>query len=151
MINISKKTIGVVAAISAVLIAGLTVTANILLKNENGNKQNTNPLNRDSSYHYYSLVNKISQNERLNSLISIQEIDGNVIYVVDEQKFLNNIKAIVQETLKSISTFSKSYLNYIIDVHYKISTKSILVDLVWYEPNTINKFFDQFELVLQTT
>lgn len=150
MIGLSKKVIGIISGSSAVLVGGTTVTANVLLKNETAEKTNTNPLGRDKSYHYYSLVNKISQNEELNNLINIQRTDVGVIYIIDEQKFVSSIKFIVQEALKSIPTFSKNYLNYKIDVHYKINTKSILVDLVWYETESKNKFFDQFELILQT-
>lgn len=149
MFKMSKKAMGIIAGSSATIIASVTVTANILLKNETNKKDNTNPLNRDKNYHYYSLVNKISQNENLNNLISSQISETGITYIIDEKKFVDNLKMIVQQTLKSISTFSKTYLNYTIDVHYKINTKSVLVDLVWYEPNAKIKFFDQFELVLQ--
>lgn len=151
MIKMSNKIIGVIAGSSAVIIAGTTVAANLLIKNENQKHIIINPLNRDSSYHYYSLVNKLTQNKNLNNLIGIQRTDQGVIYIIEEQKFVQNIKSIVQETLKSISTFSKTYLNYVIDVHYKINTRSVSVDLVWYEPQAKNKFFDQFELILQST
>ncbi|XQP55389.1 MAG: DUF5452 domain-containing protein [Mycoplasmoidaceae bacterium] len=151
MMKMSKKTMGIIAASSAAIIAGTTVTANVLIKNESKQKENTNPLNRDKSYHYYSLVNKISQNENINSLITMQRTDVGVMYIIEEQKFVDNIKSIVQEALKSISTFARTYLNYTIDVHYKINTKSVLVDLVWYEPGAKNKFFDQFELILQSS
>lgn len=151
MIRMTKKIVGVISGSSAALIGGTTVTANVLLKNEEGTKPNINPLNRDKSYHYYSLVNKISANEHLDDLITIIKDDDNITYVIDEQKFVSNIKTIIQETLKSIPTFAQNYLNYKIDVHYKINTKSVLVDLVWYEPEAKNKFFDQFELLLQAS
>ncbi|MCQ3915243.1 MAG: hypothetical protein MJ195_00335 [Mycoplasmoidaceae bacterium] len=130
MMKMSKKTIGIIAGSSAALIAATTITTNVLIKNENREKDNKNPLNRDKSYHYYSLVNKISQNEKINNLISMIRTESGITYIIEEKKFVDNIKAIVQEALKSISTFARTYLNYTIDVHYKINTKSILVDLV---------------------
>ncbi|MCQ3908132.1 MAG: hypothetical protein MJ200_00800 [Mycoplasmoidaceae bacterium] len=130
MIKMSKATVGIIAGSSAAIIAGGTVTANLLIKSEYPERKNTNPLNRDKSYHYYSLVNKLSQNSKLNNLISMQRTDSGIIYIIEEQKFVDNIKSIVQDTLKSISTFARTYLNYTIDVHYKINTKSVLVDLV---------------------
>lgn len=151
MIKMSKKTVGIITGVSAALIAGTTVTANILLKDEIGVKPNNNPLNRDKSYHYYSLVNKISKNEKLNNLIGIVRSGSSITYIIEEQKFVDNIRQIVQDALKEIPTFSEKYLNYVIDCHYKINTKSVLVDLVWYEPEAKNKFFDQFELLLQSS
>lgn len=150
MIRMSKKVIGAISATSAALITGTTVAANVLIKNENGAKPNTNPLNRDKTYHHYSLVNKIATNEKINNLIGVQHSDSSVIYIIEEQRFLDNIKNIVQETLKSIPAFAQNYLNYTIDCHYKITTKSILIDLLWYLKGAKNKYFDQFELVLQT-
>lgn len=151
MIRMSKKVIGIISGSSAAVIGGTTVTANVLLKDEIGQKQNTNPLNRDKSYHHYSLVNKLEGNENLDNLISMVKEDDSVTYIIDEKKFVSNIKSLIQETLKSIPAFAENYLNYQIDVHYKINTKSILVDLVWFEPEAKNKFFDQFELILQTS
>ena len=149
MIKMSKKTVGIISGVSASLIAGSTVTANILLKDEIGAKPNLNPLNRDKNYHYYSLVNKISQNEKINNLISVVRSDSSITYVIEEQKFLDNIRSIVQDALKEIPSFSDRYLNYIIDCHYKIDTTSVMVDLVWYEPENVKKFFDQFKIILE--
>lgn len=151
MIRMSKKVIGVISGSSAALIGGTTVTANVLLKDEIGVKPNTNPLDRDKSYHYYSIVNKVASNPNLDNLITMVKGDDSVAYILEEEKFVTNIKNIVQDALKSIPTFASDYLNYKIDIHYKINTKSILVDLVWYLPEAKNKFFDQFELLLQTT
>lgn len=151
MIKMSKKTVGIITGVSATLIAGTTVTANILLKDQIGVKPNLNPLNRGKNYHYYSLVNKISKNEKINNLIGIVRTDSSITYVIEEQKFIDNIRLIVQDALKEIPTFSEKYLNYVIDCHYKINTKSVLVDLAWYEPEAKNKFFDQFELLLQSS
>ena len=151
MISMSKKVIGVISAGSAAVVGGTTVTANVLLKNETGTKQSSNPLDRDKTYHYYSLVNKISSSDKLDNLITLVKDDDSLNYIIEEKKFVANIRSIVQEALKSIPAFAQNYLNYTIDVHYKISTKSVMVDLVWYEPEAKNKFFDQFELILQTT
>lgn len=150
MVKMSKKVIGAITGVSTALIVGSTVAANLLIKSENGSIVNPNPLGRDKTYHYYSLVNKISNNSKLNNLISIQKIETGIVYIIEEQKFIDNIKTIVQEALKSIPAFSQDYLNYIIDCHYKINTKSVLVDLVWYKQNTNKKYFDQFELILQS-
>lgn len=150
MIKMSKKAIGAITGVSAALIAGTTVAVNLLMKNEKGAKTN-NPLNRDKNYQYYSLINKISSNEKLNNLIGIQRTESSITYVIEEQRFIDNIRLIVQDALKEIPAFSEKYLNYVIDCHYKINTKSVLVDLVWYEPGAKNKFFDQFELLLQSS
>ncbi|MBQ0045825.1 MAG: hypothetical protein KBS35_02960 [Mycoplasma sp.] len=151
MIKMSNKVIGIISGSSAALIGGTTITANVLLKDEIGTKPNTNPLGRDKSYHYYSIVNKIASNPQLDNLITMIKDDNNVTYILEEEKFLSNIKPIVQEALKTIPTFAADYLNYQIDIHYKINTKSIFVDLVWFKPEAKNKFFDQFELILQTS
>ncbi|MCQ3907886.1 MAG: hypothetical protein MJ219_04160 [Mycoplasmoidaceae bacterium] len=129
MIKMSKKAIGAITGVSAALIAGTTVAVNLLMKNEKGAKTN-NPLNRDKNYQYYSLINKISSNEKLNNLIGIQRTESSITYVIEEQRFIDNIRLIVQDALKEIPAFSEKYLNYVIDCHYKINTKSVLVDLV---------------------
>lgn len=152
MIRMSSKIIGVISGSSAALIGGTTVTANVLLKNENGEiVVNNNPLNRDKTYHHYSIVNKVMENEKINDLITIKQKDSGIVYVVEENNFIRIMKSIVKDVLKSTSSFSKNYLNYIIKCNYKINTKSVLVDLVWYEPSVTNKFYDQFEIILQTT
>ena len=150
MVRMSNKVIGIISCSSVAVIGGTTVTANVLLKDEIG-QQISNPLDRDKSYHHYSLVNKLESNPNLDNLISMVKEGDNVTYIIDESKFVSNIKSLVQETLKSIPSFAENYLNYQIDVHYQINTKSVLVDLVWFEPNAKNKFFDQFELILQAS
>ncbi len=149
MIKMSKKVIGVIAGSSAVLIAGATVTANVLLKDEIGKIPNTNPLNRDKSYHYFSISNEIKKTTNLNSLITVVPSQQGITYIIQEERFISNIKNIVQEALSKVSTFKDDYLSYIIDCHYKINTKSVSVDLVWYQPDAKNKFFDQIEIILQ--
>ncbi|XQP55995.1 MAG: DUF5452 domain-containing protein [Mycoplasmoidaceae bacterium] len=151
MIKLSKKAIGAITATSVLLITGSTVIANVLLKDEQGIKPIDNPLGRDKSYHYYSLVNKMAANEHLNNLITVVQSGSSIAYIIDENKFLSNIKIIVQDTLKQIPAFAEDYLSYSIDCHYQINTKSILVDLVWAKPDAKNKFFDQFELILQSS
>ena len=148
--KVSSKAVGIIAGVSALLIAAATVTANILLQDETGQSKNTNPLNRDKSYHHYSIVNKLASNDKINDLITMVKQDDSITYVIEEQKFLANIKLLVQDALKTIPAFAQKYLNYQIDCNYKINTKSILVDLVWFEPGAKNKFFDQFELILQS-
>ena len=150
MIKMSKKIVGVIAGSSAVLIAGATVTANILLKDEIGQVPNTNPLNRDRSYHYFSIGKQVKESINLNDLVNVVPSEHGITYIIEEEKFLKNFKNIVQEALSKISTFKDDYLSYIIDCHYKINTKSVSVDLVWYQPDAKNKFFDQIEIILQT-
>lgn len=151
MINISKKAIMTLTGCAAALVAASTVLANALIKSDNGNTGKINPLNRDKNFHYYSLTNKMSTNKKLSNLIDFSKTDKQMVYFINEQKFLSNFKSIIQDTLKQIPTFSANYLNYQIDCHYKIKdTKSIMVDLVWYEPGAKAKFYDQFQLVLQT-
>jgi len=151
MVRLSKKTIGLISAGSAAIIGGSTVLANLALKQEASHKGNTNPLDRDKNYHYYSLLSKIRTNTKLKDLVDYVRDEKQLIYFINENKFVNGFKSIVQDALKATSTFSLNYLNYVIECNYKLkNTRSILVDLVWYEPNNKTKFYDQFELCLET-
>ena len=68
---------------------------------------------------------------RINNLINFYEFEGNVVYFIDEQIFLNNFKSIITDTFKTIPAFKRNYLNYEITCNYKIKdTKSISIDLV---------------------
>lgn len=153
MIKLSKKAISAISISSAAIIAGGTVTAGILIKNNKSSeedKKTTNPLNRDKSYHKYSIVNKIKSNPKLSNLIKLEKSEDFFIYVIDEKKFTDNIKTILQEALQSINLFSANWNSYKLEVSYKlVNTSLIKIDLVWYLPNSKIKYFDQFELMLQ--
>lgn len=149
MVKLSKAAIMSISGGSAVIIAGSTILTNIALKNESGNNKWINPLNRGKDYHYYSLLNKIQSNAKLKNLVDFVKDEKQLVYFINENKFKQNFQSIVQDALKATSTFSQNYLNYVIECNYKLkNTKSILVDLVWYEPNNKTKFYDQFQLVL---
>jgi len=151
MVKLSKKAIMGISAGSAVIIVGSTVLANIALKKETGNSGWKNPLDRGKNYHYYSILNKIQSNTKLKDLIDFAKGEKQLIYFINKSKFENGFKSIVQDALKATPNFSQNYLNYVIECNYKIKdTRSILVDLVWYEPNNRTKFYDQFELYLET-
>ncbi len=150
--KMSSKSVAALTISSVVVIATSTVLANVLIKNNSTDPTKpVNPLDRDKTYHHYSLIDKLSTNQKLNKLINFYEQDGNIVYFIDEDLFLANFKAIVTETFKTIPAFSRNYLNYEITCNYKIKdTKSILVDLVWQLPENKNKYFDQFVLKLET-
>lgn len=148
--KLSNKAIAGITITSAVVIATSTVLANLAIRHTNPDKP-VNPLDRDKTYHHYSIIDKLSTHEKLNNLINFYEFEGNVVYFIDEQIFLNNFKSIITDTFKTIPAFKRNYLNYEITCNYKIKdTKSISIDLVWQEPGNKNKFFDQFILNLET-
>lgn len=149
MIKMSKGAITAISLTSAGIIAGSTVLANLAMKESSQQDKKVNPLDRDSNFHHYTIVNKIAANTNLNNLIDTIKKDNVLIYCISEAKFLANFKSIVRDVLKDIPTFSQKYLGYTIECNYKIkNTKSILIDLVWYEPGNKTKFYDQLELVL---
>ncbi len=150
--KINSKAMSGITIGSALIIATSTILTNVLIKNNSTDPvKPINPLNRDKTYHHYSIIDKMSTNEKLSKLINFYEKDGNVVYFVDEDLFITNFREIVRETLKAIPAFSHNYLNYEITCNYKIKdTKSIYVDLVWQLPNNINKYFDQFVLKLES-
>lgn len=149
--RISSKAMTAITISSVVLIATSTILVNVMIKeNSTDPIKPDNPLDRDKTYHHYSLIDKMSTNEKLDKLINFQEVDGNVVYFIDEDLFLANFKSIVTETFKSIPAFKRNYLSYEITCNYKIKdTKSILVDLVWQLPDNKNKYYDQFVLSLE--
>lgn len=149
MIKMSNKVVGIISISSAVLIAGTTITANLLINNENGSSDKPDsPTHPNKNEHYYPIVKQLKDNEKWKNLIEIVHDGRSITYVINEKKFVDNIISITQESLNKITTFKDKY--YKIEVTYKTNTKSILVDLVWYEPDSINKFYDQFEIILQT-
>jgi len=152
MIKLSKKAIAAITGVSVVVITCSIVLASFALKNEQSQTQKKKqPLDRDSNYHHYPISNKIATDAKLNNLIDKIEQDRSVIYVISEERFKSNIKSIAVNALKNISAFSKTYLNYSFECHYKIKdTKSILVDLVWFEANSKTRYYDQFVLSLET-
>jgi len=151
MVKLSKKAIMAISGGSAVIIAGTTILTNVALKKEQGSSGWKNPLNRGKNYHYYSILNKIQNNAKLKDLVDFVKEEKQLIYFINEKKFVKGFKSIVQDALKATSPFSQNYLNYVIECSYKLkNTRSILVDLVWYEPNDRTKFYDQFELYLET-
>lgn len=148
--KVSNKMVGAIGGVSALVIGGSTILANTLLQDEQAQQRNANPLNRDKSYHHYSIASKLANNSNINNLICLINVGDSIVYIIEEEKFVNNIKVLIQDALKDIPAFASKYLNYQIDCHYKINTTSILVDVVWFEADSTNKFFDQFELILQT-
>lgn len=150
MIKMSKKVVGLISGSSAAIIAGTTVTANVLVKDENSSDiKPSNPEHPGKEFHHYSIVDTIAKNDKLNDLITPLYSEMGITYIIQQETFENKIISIVQDALSNIAKF-KDYANYKIKVHYKINTNSILVDLVWFKTDD-NKFFDQFELVLHTT
>lgn len=150
--KLSSKAIVGITATSALLIATSTILANVLIKNNSTDPTKPiNPLDRDNTYHHYSLVNKMMSNEKLNKLINFSKKDKTLVYFIDEDLFLENFKSIITDTFKTIPSFKQNYLNYEITCNYKIKdTKTILVDLVWKLPNSDYKYYDQFALNLET-
>lgn len=150
--KISSKAMAGLTISSAVVIATATILTNVLIQNNSTDPTKpVNPLDRDKTYHHYSLIDKLSTNEKINKLINFHEQDGNVVYFIDEDLFLASFKTIITETFKTIPAFSRNYLNYEITCNYKIKdTKSVYVDLVWQLPGNKNKYFDQFILKLET-
>ncbi len=150
MIKMSNKIVGIISVSSAVLIAGTTITANLLINNENGSADKPDsPTHPNKNDHYYPIVKQLKDNDKWKNLIEIVRDGRSITYVINERKFVDNIISITQEALNKITTFKDKY--YKIEVTYKTNTKSIIVDLVWYEPDSINKFYDQFEIILQIT
>ena len=151
MIRMSKKVIGAISGSSAALIGGTTVVANVLIKDENTYKpKDVNPLHPQKEYHHYSIVETMASKVKLNDLITTVYSQTGITYIIEQDKFEQKIIGLVQSALSNIKRFS-DYANYTIQVHYKINTKSILVDLVWFKSSDTNKYFDQFELQLHTT
>ena len=151
MVKVSKKVIMAISACSAALIATSTILANLLIKSNTSSSRVEDPLNRGNNYHHYSICNKLQANTKLSSLVDFIKDDKMMVYIISEAKFKANIKQIIRDTFKSIPAFSSNYLNYKVECQYKINTpRSVLVDLVWYEPNSSYKYFDQFELQLQS-
>ncbi len=151
MIKMSKKVVAVISGSSAAIIGGSTITANVLIRDENSLKpKEVNPLHPQKEYYHYSIVETISQKVNLNDLITTVYSQTGITYIIEQQRFENKIIEIVQSALSNIKRFA-DYASYTIQVHYKINTKSILVDLVWFKPSETNKYFDQFELQLHTT
>lgn len=150
--KLSSKAIGVISGTSALLIATSTILANVLIKNNPTDPvKPINPLDRDKTYHHYSLVNKMIGNEKLNKLINFSKQDKSIVYFIDEDLFLANFKSIITDTFKTIPAFKQNYLGYEITCNYKIKdTKTILIDLVWKLPSSNYKYYDQFALNLET-
>jgi len=152
MIRLSKKAIAAITGVSVVIITGSTILANLALKQEKQqDSKKVNPLDRGSNYHHYPISNKIATDTKLNNLIDKIEEEGSIIYLISEQKFVDNIKSYAINALKNTSAFAKTYLNYNFICNYKIkNTKSILVDLVWFENSSKIRYYDQFVLSLET-
>lgn len=135
----------------AILIAGSTITANLITNGQRNDVIRKNILNRDNNYHHYSLTNMLQNNFKLNDLVQTITQDNFYTYIISEEKFINNFKEMVRSTLKSLSTFSSNYLSYVIECNYKIAESfKINVDLVWYLPTNKTKYFDQFAIELQS-
>lgn len=151
MIKMSKKVIGAISGSSATLIGGTTVVANVLIKDENSYQPKpTNPLHPQKEYHHYSIVETMASKVNLNDLITTIYSKTGITFIIEQTRFEQKIIGLVQQALSNIKRFN-DYANYTIQVHYKINTKSILVDLVWFKASDTNKYFDQFELQLHTT
>lgn len=151
MVKVNKKVMTFCCALLAILVAGSTITANLITNGEQKNDIiRKNILNRDNNYHHYSLTNVLQNNFKLNDLVQTIAQDNFYTYVISEEKFVNNFKEMVRSTLKSLSTFSSNYLSYVIECNYKIVEPfKINVDLVWYLPSNKAKYFDQFAIELQ--
>ncbi|MBQ6970561.1 hypothetical protein IJQ19_03160 [bacterium] len=132
MVKVNKKVMTFCCALLAVLVAGSTITANLITNGEQKNDViRKNILNRDNNYHHYSLTNVLQNNFKLNDLVQTIAQDNFYTYVISEEKFVNNFKEMVRSTLKSLSTFSSNYLSYVIECNYKIvEPLKINVDLV---------------------
>lgn len=151
MVKVNKKVMTFCTILMAVLIAGSTITANLITNGQRNDVIRKNILNRDNNYHHYSLTNMLQNNFKLNDLVQTITQDNFYTYIISEEKFINNFKEMVRSTLKSLSTFSSNYLSYVIECNYKIvESFKINVDLVWYLPSNKTKYFDQFAIELQS-
>lgn len=151
MVKVNKKVMTFCTILMAVLIAGSTITANLITNGQRNDVIRKNILNRDNNYHHYSLTNMLQNNFKLNDLVQTVTQDNFYTYIISEEKFINNFKEMVRSTLKSLSTFSSNYLSYVIECNYKIAESfKINVDLVWYLPSNKTKYFDQFAIELQS-
>ncbi len=153
MIKVSKKVIAIITATTTLIIVGSTILANFAIKTNKHENINYNNPTRGRFYHYYPIYNKIANNKLLNNLVDYSTSNNQLTYFINENKFLLNLKLMVIDALKNISVFSKDYANYDISCKYKIiSSKKIIVDLVWNLPNNNKyKFYDQFSINLSAT
>ncbi len=149
MINILKKKLISIITFSLVcVIVGGTICGNLLVSNDNKNKLPHDLLNRGKNYHHFSLINQLKKEEAINDLVKITCDNNHYMYVISEENFRNNMKQIVQNCLRKISSFSRNYLSYKIECNYKIVDDEIDVDIIWFLPNNYVKYYDQFVISL---
>ena len=151
MVKVSKKAMSFFCVVLAILIASTTIVSNLMIGKTNNIQDTTkNVLNRDNYYHHYSLTNMLQNNFKLNNFVQTVAKDNFYTYIINEERFINNFKEIIRNSLKNISVFSSNYLSYIIKCNYKIiGDTKINVDLVWYLPSSKTKYYDQFSIELQ--
>ena len=145
---LKKKLINIITFSLICIIIGGTIFGNLLINKDNKNKLSDIILNRGKNYHYFSLINQLKREEKINNLVKIICDNDHYIYVISEENFRNNMKQIIQSCLKKINLFSHNYLAYKIECNYKITSNKIDIDVIWFLPNNYIKYYDQFAISL---
>lgn len=148
MIKLSKKLINLMTT-SFVAIAIIGAICSNLLINKNKVIVWDNKYFRGKNYYHFPIINQLKNNVNMNNLIKIICNSDKYNYIISEENFKNNMKEILQSTLKNIKMFSSSYLSYKIECNYKIlNNKEVNMDIVWYLPSNYLKYYDQFTISL---
>lgn len=127
---LKKKLINIVTFSLVCIIIGGTICGNLLINKDNKNKLSCIPSKRGKNYRYFSLINQLKREEKINNLVKIICDNDHYIYVISEENFRNNMKQIIQNCLKKINLFSRNYLSYKIECNYKINNNKIEVDVI---------------------
>lgn len=136
--------------LSLSVIGATTMVVTNLFSNSISDKKEVKPLNRGDNYEHYELSNYLIKDKHLSLILKTNLEQGNKKYI-DEIKLQYYLRTRFREVLEQIPKFKNKKNQYSLKFNYLIQpdNQSVLLDVVWFIPNSDWYYFDQLNIKLK--